>query len=232
MKKIVFYAVVLVLVAGAGTWIIQANGITSNEKQIYALGDSLTHGVGDSSGDGYAENLEELFNEGREDTVDVRNLGIPGQQTDGLLQQIQHSDVKNRLNEADYFTLFIGTNDLIDSNGGDLVKIYEEQIEAGKEEYEDNLQEILDIIREENPDAPILFLGLYNPFPYSEQIEEEVVQWNDRSQRIVDDYSNVKFIPTNDLFPEKSTEYFSDALHPNEKGYNLITEKIIEEYDF
>jgi len=77
-----------------------------------------------------------------------------------------------------------------------------------------------------------LFLGLYNPYPDSQEIEDEIVEWNEKSQAIVDDYENIKFILTNELFQEKSTDYFSDALHPNEKGYSLITKKILDEYDF
>lgn len=34
------------------------------------------------------------------------------------------------------------------------------------------------------------------------------------------------FIPTNDLFEnKKKKEYFSDKIHPNEKGYQLITNR-------
>ncbi len=134
--------------------------------------------------------------------------------------------------DADYILLFIGTNDLIDSNGGDLYEINEDKIDQGQESYSENLEEILEKLRDANSEAPILLLGLYNPYPDSEKIDEIMEDWNAESKKIVDDYGRTKFIATNDIFKEKSTEYFSDALHPNKKGYQLIARKIVKEYDF
>ncbi|MCP3028412.1 GDSL-type esterase/lipase family protein [Halobacillus sp. A5] len=224
--------VIIVIGVGLVSWNQTKNASPENNEKMIALGDSLTYGIGDQSGHGYVENMEQLLSENKNAEIQVENYGIPDQQTNGLLKQVQQTDVKSDLPSADYFILFIGTNDLIESNGGDLTSVSEKDIEAGKADYEDNLKEILKIIRDQNEDAPILFLGLYNPYPDSEEIEEEVVSWNDNSQTIVDDYEGIKFISTNDLFKEKSMEYFSDALHPNKKGYDLITEKIVEEYDF
>lgn len=201
-------------------------------EELVALGDSLTYGVGDQTGQGYADNLEEVLNEQNEVPLTIYNYGIPGQQTDGLLQQLRETDVKKTLSHAEYFTVFIGTNDLIKSNGGDLNPLYEDRIQCGKEDYRNNLHRILSIIQKENPDAPVLFLGLYNPYPDSQEIEAVITEWNKLSRDVVRQYPNVKFIATDGLLKEKSKDYFSDALHPNSKGYELITKKIIEEYDF
>ncbi|MFG6150063.1 DUF459 domain-containing protein [Halobacillus sp. B23F22_1] len=236
MKKTLVYTatfiVIIMIGVGLVSWNQNKNATSDETEKMIALGDSLTYGIGDESGHGYVENLENLLKENKDADIKVENYGIPDQQTDGLLKQVNQTDVKSDLGNADYFILFIGTNDLIESNGGDLAEINEGKIEAGKSDYEQNLEKILGIIREENEDAPILFLGLYNPYPDSKEIEEEVVEWNDKSQSIVNNFERIKFISTNDLFKEKSTEYFSDALHPNKKGYDLITEKIVEEYDF
>ncbi|WP_082235234.1 GDSL-type esterase/lipase family protein [Halobacillus massiliensis] len=236
MKKIIGISAAVVIVIAAVIWYINSNQqndiAMTKEEDLFALGDSLTYGVGDESGNGYAENLGELLTENKEGKVTVQNFGIPGQQTDGLLEQINRPDIQSQLSDAEYFVIFIGTNDLIKHNGNDLQPLYKERIQKGKEDYVNNLTEIFEIIREENPDAPILFLGLYNPYPDSAEIEEVVTEWNDTSQEIVGDYEKIKFISTNDLFQEKSTEYFSDELHPNKKGYDLITQKILEEYDF
>ncbi|TDL34833.1 hypothetical protein E2R51_03680 [Jeotgalibacillus sp. S-D1] len=200
-------------------------------EELVALGDSLTHGVGDA-GAGYAGNLQKALTENQHNTVTVHNFGIPGQQSDGLLDQLKGEDIRERINKADYIILFIGTNDLVKTNGGDLSRIYEDRIEVGKEDYTRNLKDILAIIRKENDDAPVLLLGLFNPYPSSEEIEEVVNDWNSTSKEIVSHDKRVKYIPTNGLFKEKSKTYFSDALHPNSEGYELITKKIIEEYDF
>ncbi len=239
MKKTIIYAAALIVVAliGAGFY----NGYQDNKettdsdqssKTMVTLGDSLTYGVGDKSGEGYVENLEKLIQEEKGANVKVKNYGIPGQESDGVVKQVKLTNIQNDIRNADYIILFIGTNDLIQSNGGDLKGINEEKIKEGAVEYEENIQEILNTIRQENKDAPILFLGLYNSYPDSAEHENIIVEWNANSQEIVDEYERIKFISTNDLFKEKSKEYFSDSLHPNEKGYDLMTKKIVNEYDF
>ena len=236
MKKVIitFTAIVIIAVAGFFLWKYEDNKteISSAGKELVALGDSLTYGVGDQTGKGYADNLEEVLNGQSAMSLIVYNYGIPGQQTDGLLQQLKKTDVEKTLSRAEYFTIFIGTNDLIKSNGGDLNPLYKDRIQWGKEDYRKNLHRILSIIQKENPDAPVLFLGLYNPYPDSKKIGAVITEWNELSQDVVSQYPNVKFIATDGLFKEKSKDYFSDALHPNSKGYKLITKKIIEEYNF
>lgn len=238
MKRILLYGFFSLLLISIVIWIIvvklDKSETVSNRTEIklVALGDSLTHGSGDQSGQGYVDNLQKLFDQNYKNKVTVKNCGIPGQQSDGLLHQLGKSDVQNELTDADYFIIFIGTNDLIKSNGGDLAKLHTKKIQNGKADYQNNLENILGIIRGENPKAPILFLGLYNPFPSSNKIENVVDEWNKTSKQIVSQNSHVKFIPTNDLFKNKSKKHFSDSLHPNKQGYDLITKRILKEYDF
>jgi len=239
MKKTIIYAAALIVVAliGAGFYSGYQENVETNEsdhspKTMVTLGDSLTYGVGDKSGEGYVENLEKLIQEEKDANVKVKNYGIPGQESDGVVKQVKLTNIQKDIRNADYIILFIGTNDLIQSNGGDLKGINEKKIKEGALEYENNVQEILKTIRQENKDVPILFLGLYNSYPDSAEHEDIIVEWNENSQKMVDDYERIKFISTNDLFKEKSKEYFSDSLHPNEKGYDLMTKKIVNEYDF
>lgn len=239
MKRTIIYAAALIVVAliGAGFYSGYQKKAETNEpdhspKTMVTLGDSLTYGVGDKSGEGYVDNLEKLIQEEKDANVKVKNYGIPGQESDGVVKQVKLTNIQKDIRNADYIILFIGTNDLIQSNGGDLKGINEEKIKEGAVKYEKNVKEILKSIRQENKDVPVLFLGLYNSYPDSAEHEDIIVEWNENSQKMVDDFEPIKFISTNDLFKEKSKEYFSDSLHPNEKGYDLITEKIIDEYDF
>ncbi len=236
MKKILVYIIGSVIIISTIAGIVAVNqkqeAKTRKHEEVVALGDSLTYGVGDHTGNGYVSNLQLILSQNQEGAVTVHNYGIPGQQSDGLLYQIKNTQVKNNLDDADYFIIFIGTNDVLKSNGHNLLPIYEKRMEVGKADYRNNIRKILSIIRDKNPDAPILFLGLYNPFPDSVQIEKVIEEWNMTSYEIVNEYPRVKFISTNELFQEKSTEYFSDSLHPNKKGYDLITKKIVNEYNF
>ncbi|WP_408006459.1 GDSL-type esterase/lipase family protein [Pseudalkalibacillus sp. A8] len=236
MIKILLYIIGSVLIISTIAGIVGLNkkqeAKTKKHEEVVALGDSLTYGVGDNTGNGYVSDLQLLLSQNKGGAVTVHNYGIPGQQSDGLLYQIKNTDVKDDLDDADYFIIFIGTNDVLKSNGHNLLPIYEKRLEVGKADYENNIREILSIIRNKNQEAPILFLGLYNPFPDSVQIEQVIEEWNKTSNEIINEYPRVKFISTNELFQKKSTEYFSDSLHPNKKGYKLITKKIVNEYDF
>ncbi|KIL47960.1 DUF459 domain-containing protein [Jeotgalibacillus campisalis] len=234
MKKAIVVGFILFMLIIAGA--VLAGGLKNEEqpiehKEMVALGDSLTRGVGDQ-GQGYSDNLENLLTKNQHQTVTVHNYGIPGQQSDGLLEQIKDENIRERINKAEYVIMFIGTNDLIEGNGGDLTDLDLPAIERSKNDYESNIKEILSIIRDENQTVPILMLGLYNPYPDMEELNEIVQDWNRTTVQVIDKKEKIKFISTIGLFEEKSTEYFSDKLHPNHKGYMLITEKIVEEYDF
>ncbi|WJE14214.1 GDSL-type esterase/lipase family protein [Halobacillus sp. ACCC02827] len=233
MKKTTTKAILAVLVVFVPIILIGVGNdwFGPKEERIVALGDSLTYGIGDDSGQGYVENLKQWFETNGED-VKVDNYGIPDQQTDGMLTQMNDPEVLKSLQKADYILLFIGTNDLIESNGGDLSEINKEAIAAGKKDYVKNLKSILKTVRGSNGDAPILFLGLYNPYPNNGKIDEIIKEWNSTSKGLIDSYTGITFVETNDLFEEKTTRIFSDELHLNEKGYERLTKRIIQAYDF
>ncbi|CDQ17786.1 DUF459 domain-containing protein [Halobacillus karajensis] len=222
----------LIIAVGWGVFGFRSSMSHPEEKKIVALGDSLTFGVGDESGHGYVENLQQWLDRHYEGDTTVDNHAIPGQQSDGLLNQMKEASVFKSVENADYILLYIGMNDILKSNGGDLAPLNERQLSKGKKDYENNLKQILDRIREKNPTAPVLFLGLFNPYPDKPEIGGVITSWNHLSESMVQNYDDVTFIETNDLFEEKSTRYFSDAVHLNEKGYEKLTKRIIEAYHF
>ncbi|MFC4075361.1 GDSL-type esterase/lipase family protein [Salinithrix halophila] len=107
--------------AGAFLIVILLTGITGqlwpaawgSDKRMVALGDSLTYGYGDRLGNGYVDSLEERLNEKYEKTFTIKNYGIRGQETDGVLKQLAHWNIQQEVKKADTVILFIGTNDLI-----------------------------------------------------------------------------------------------------------------------
>ncbi|MFD1020856.1 DUF459 domain-containing protein [Thalassobacillus hwangdonensis] len=222
------WAFVLILIIAL--FIVGFTTLNKEDEKLVALGDSLTYGLGDESGHGYVENLNQWLSKHKEHDIEVDNHGIPDQQSDGLLAQLQKDDVLESVGEAHHVLLFIGMNDIIKSNGGDLSELHPEKLEKGKMDYESNLKEILGTIRKTNPDAPIVFVGLYNPVPGSEEISTLYKNWNETSKSIIDDSVGITYVPTDDLFNDK--KYFSDNLHLNEQGYERLTMRIIDEYDF
>ncbi len=105
-------------------------------------------------------------------------------------------------------------------------------MKQGRSEFSVNLQQILDKIRNENGNVPIFMMGLYNPYnQYNNQkpIHEEINNWNREMIRVSSDYEPIMFIPTIDLFEGKAKhKYFSDSLHPNAAGYELISKRLLE----
>lgn len=203
------------------------------DRMVIAFGDSLTYGYGDQKGSGYIDTLQtKLNNQNKEDYI-FDNEAIYGLESSGILTQLSNVSIRGKLDEADYFILFIGTNDLINSNGGNLENLKHEKIKKGQKEYLKNLSAIHNILTDKNEKAPILLLGLYNPYPDSAAIEAVIDDWNKELIKAAKKEKQVVYIPTNDLFKGKDKKkYFSDSLHLNDKGYKLITDRILEKYKF
>ncbi|MBT2660492.1 GDSL-type esterase/lipase family protein [Bacillus sp. ISL-45] len=203
------------------------------DRLVLAFGDSLTYGYGDQKGSGYIDTLQTKLNYQHKEDYNFDNEAIYGLESSGILTQLSNVSIRGKLDEADYFILFIGTNDLINSNGGNLENLKPEKIEKGQDVYLQNLNAILNILTEGNEKAPILMLGLYNPYPDSVEIEAVVDDWNKEIRKASISEKQVVFIPTNDLFKGRDKkQYFSDSLHLNDKGYKLIADRILESYTF
>lgn len=232
MKKLSIGLIIFTVLAMV--WFTFYSNSKKNDPVIMAFGDSLTYGYGDKKGEGYVDGLEKALNDTDSNKkFRIWNYGIVGQETDGVLKQLADIRIKSKLKEADNFIVFIGTNDLINSNGGDLKQINDKKINQAKPEYKRNLTKILSILQKENRGAQVLVLGLYNPSPKQMEIEKHIDEWDQLILDTVENEQRVTFIPTNDLFKNKDEKtYFSDELHPNEKGYRLITKRILERYKF
>jgi lysophospholipase L1-like esterase len=203
------------------------------DRMVVAFGDSLTYGYGDKKGSGYIDTLQTKLNSQNNKDFNFDNEAIYGLESSGILTQLSNVSIRGKLDEADYFILFIGTNDLINSNGGNLENLKHEEIENGQKAYLQNLSAILNILTDKNENAQILLLGLYNPYPDSAAIEKVIDDWNSEIKKAAKQEDQVVYIPTNDLFKGKDKkQYFSDSLHLNNKGYNLIAERILEKYSF
>jgi lysophospholipase L1-like esterase len=204
-----------------------------DEKLVLAFGDSLTYGYGDEKGSGYIDTLKVELNNQNKEEFNFDNEAIYGLESSGILTQLSDVGIRGELDEADYFILFIGTNDLINSNGGNLKNLKHEEIAKGKEDYMKNLNTIISILTEQNDQAPILLLGLYNPYPDSKAIETVIDDWNNGINKMIKDEKRIVYIPTNDLFKGvNKKQYFSDSLHLNDKGYKLVSDRILEKYQF
>jgi lysophospholipase L1-like esterase len=197
---------------------------------LLALGDSLTRGTGDETGQGYVGIVtEQLKKELDPGEVTVYNLGINGQNSSQLLQQLGQKNISRQVKEADVILMTIGGNDLF--QGGDVLLDFNlEKIVKTQKQYVTNLEQIFTTIREQNTEATLFILGLYNPFidlEHNDVTNNIVREWNYSTENVAGKFEKVVFVPTFDLFQLSVNDYlYSDHFHPNQAGYGLISNRL------
>ncbi|MDF2854517.1 MAG: family lipase [Neobacillus sp.] len=200
---------------------------------VISAGDSLTQGVGDSTNNGgYLPYLRTLLEEekGIKD-VDFLNFGIMGNRTTQLLDRLKSTEMREALANADLVILTIGGNDIMKVAQENFVNLQLSDFEKAREIYIDNLYKIMNTINRANPDASIVLVGLYNPFSHwfanVEELNQIVNDWNTAGQRVIASYSNAYFVSIEDLFLNPSEDLlYTDNFHPNDRGYELIAERL------
>lgn len=196
---------------------------------VIALGDSLTVGTGDETGNGYVGNVINYLQERQIGDIHLENFGINGLTSKGLLDVINQPKVKKGIEDAKLILLTIGGNDLFQS-GQTLLNIDMEDIDLLEQAYLESIKQIFSQIRSLNNEAPIYLSGLYNPFiefPESQLISEIVVDWNYKTALTIGKYSKAVFVPTFDLFQLNINNFLAeDRFHPNKRGYEQIALRI------
>ncbi|HFU3729464.1 TPA: SGNH/GDSL hydrolase family protein [Streptococcus suis] len=226
-------------------------GLSVNRKFRYlALGDSLTEGVGDVTGQGGFVPLlaQSLVNEyGYE--VDVQNFGVSGNTSKQILKRMkENEELQQALKEADLLTLTVGGNDLRKVIVSNLSNLKLSTFDKPAREYGRNLERIVKRARQENADLPIYILGIYNPFylsfPELTEMQTVVDKWNQTTKQITEKYKDVYFVEINDLLykglegemglsqsSSASTNnllYEDDHFHPNNTGYEIMKKALLE----
>ncbi|MBP1999625.1 lysophospholipase L1-like esterase [Paenibacillus shirakamiensis] len=221
-----------------------AGGISSvtpqtNDKeiQIVALGDSLAKGTGDDTGEGFVRRTVNVLQKEQKAPVKlVNNLGVNGMTTSGLLPSLNEQGIQYALKGANVILLSIGGNDLfqgaqnIQSSKGLPTAA---ELEASVKKASMKLRQIVVKLHEINPNAQLVYVGLYNPFTDVVDMRipgnDAVTSWNTKATAIMNQYSQSKVVPTFDLFVENSSKYLSDDhFHPNGAGYEQIAQRIAQ----
>lgn len=218
--------------ASGGDW------TTKSELYITSLGDSLTKGTGDSTGEGYVSRVIEEFSEAIDKPVYlVNNLAINGLRADQLVTKLDESGFRNAIGKADIILMTIGGNDLfqIAQNGGSMAEggdLSPEMLVGRLPEAEPRLKAVFQKIRQLNPTARIMYVGLYNAFydlPEMRRGSEAVAHWNNYAHSLAEEDGNATVVPTYDLFEFNIKQYLSsDHFHPNSLGYARVSERIVQ----
>lgn len=209
------------------------------QLKITAIGDSLAKGTGDNTGSGFVRRSIQILNDNGRQSELLNNLAINGMTTKALLPKLEEKGIQYALQQANLILLSIGGNDLF--QGSDLMKnaqtsegdLDPDQLMKAVPQATKNLKQILEKIRAINPEARVVFVGLYNPFADLEELlvpgNIAVSNWNHAAQQIVNMDPNMIMVPTFDLFQGKLDVYLSsDHFHPNGEGYQAIAERIAQ----
>lgn len=202
------------------------------EINIVAIGDSLTQGVGDRTGEGgYIGILDRTINHDRNIAV-FENYGKRGNRTNQLLKRLDEPNIIASIKQADIVLLTIGANDIMQVAKENFTNLTFKQFAEERVHFKERLTHIFSKIKEQNPYAQIYLLGIYNPFKqYFEDIKElEMIvnDWNNTSASVTAQFEDSTFIPIKDLFDHSEEPLFADDhFHPNYHGYYLIAERVL-----
>ncbi|WLD92471.1 GDSL-type esterase/lipase family protein [Alkalihalobacillus sp. AL-G] len=203
-----------------------------NAVQVVAIGDSLTYGSGDPKSVGYIGRVKEHLSLAWNKEVSVQRYAVRGYRTDQIMVHIQNAKAQQSIRTADYVFLFVGTNDFIQAARRDFQTINPLEMERKRKQFENNLYQLIGQIRRDNRHSPLILLGMYDPYGSllnHDQISGILKKWNNTTFTMTKEYPNTIFIPTNKVYLHKNKEeYFSDYIHPNPKGYELLSNRVID----
>lgn len=200
---------------------------------VVSAGDSLTEGIGDSKDQGgYIPYIKTLLEKEKGiNKVNIYNFGVKGNRTTQLLKRIHSDEIKDAIKKADMVILTIGGNDIMKVLKDHISDLKVSVFSKEKEVYKNHLHTIMDEIVKQNPDVSIVLIGMYNPFSQVfsniQEMNDIVAEWNQAGQLVMANYPNAYFVSIEDLFLNpKGDLLYTDHFHPNDKGYQLIAERL------
>ncbi|SJZ84386.1 Lysophospholipase L1 [Pilibacter termitis] len=219
-----------------------------------AIGDSLTEGVGDSTGQGgFIPIVSNLLSQDYDVVVKSENFGVSGNTSEQILSRIQKKEeIQKGIEKADFLTITVGGNDIMKVIKENFANLSKKSFTKPEVAYQARIQRIISEIRERNKTAPIYVVGVYNPYylNFSEikEMQEIIDDWNDGTKKVVTAQENCFFVPVNDLISQglnggveekngEATTVVNDALftedqfHPNDTGYQLMAKAVLEEME-
>lgn len=188
------------------------------------FGDSITYGEYDGIYGGWVDILKRYchakYNEGTQE-VNIFNLGIGGETTEGLLQRLEVESYARKSEKENLIFLAYGANDLA---------IMNEQYVVSSEQFRKNFQIAISKVREITTKIFIIDI-----LPISQKIDGVIAPTGKlRTNKNVNLYNeilfeiaqenNVTHVNVHSLFLDNFVEELlsKDGIHPNEKGYELI----------
>jgi lysophospholipase L1-like esterase len=145
-----------------------------DKPNLVALGDSITFGWNLEDTEGNTKKSANAFpNLIAAGAFNVTNISGGGWTSKNILDEVNDPENATAIENADVFTLDIGSNDLMQAIGlGEIIKngtpvdaaALLPKVQAASLQLGKNLQDIFTKVRSLNNTAPIILYNLYNPF--------------------------------------------------------------------
>ncbi|WP_168413032.1 GDSL-type esterase/lipase family protein [Bacillus salacetis] len=205
--------------------------INDDSFAIVGIGDSLTLGTGGKDANGYLNSVKRYYEKTNDDVV-VVNHGEYGAQAHHLLNKLNDSNMESDIRRADVLFMTLGGNDLVSVFNHNFTHLTIGDFTKGEESFKADLRKIMSTVRLLNEDAPVYFIGIFNPVYESlgeiKEFNEIITSWNGSTKDLLEMYPNTTFVPVQHLFEKDASLYLSeDLFHPNDEGYERIGDEII-----
>ena len=231
------------------------SALTQKRLNYVAIGDSLTEGVGDQTNQGgFIPLLSNAISEISDVNVVSQNFGVAGNTSTQIYKRMtKEKKIQSAIKKADVITITVGGNDVMKVIRTQLTKLTENSFEKPAQTYQKQLTEIFNFIRDNNPNAQVYVLGIYNPFylnfPDITEMQDIINHWNQTTQETIAQQKQMYFVPINDLLYQgvngskgvttsdgevqtitNNALFEEDHFHPNNIGYQIMSDAVAEAY--
>ena len=227
---------------------------SEEQYDVVALGDSLAFGVlaDKTFGRGYADYVALLLEENNLLGSFNKGFSYPGYKTTDILSDLEKnvekksidfdlkegekSTIAETIKAAELITLSIGANDVLSylkRNADGTFDYNLGEVQQAIKQTTENIDAILKGIHKINPDAQVIVMGYYNPFPKLKQLAFELnllVNTLDNAVKTVVEKNGATFIDVKDEIASSADLYLPNPedIHLSSKGYMFVGQKMFE----
>ena len=206
---------------------------------VVAIGDSITqadthwtvNGHRNSIQGGWVTRLGNLLEKNFPGEYEVINKGINGDTALGVLRRLDRDVI---LLEPDIVIVAIGTNDIFTRLSADP--------NSTPDTYHATIAKIFNKLQLKLPDTPVFAMGMTtslrkyanirfgNFLPQQDVVQTVFDDYNNTLRRLINEYK-FSYVDLPSQWPEEveeSWKFCADGIHPNDAGYDLMTEILYE----
>jgi lysophospholipase L1-like esterase len=152
-----------------------------------------------------------------------------------LLALLQADEaLRNRLKTANIVSVSIGGNDFLQTIRA-FPNSDDEELKLRMQILHGSIEEIHTLLKQLNPDATIMLIGLYNPYPSGHDLHELGTEYTPKYNEMLEKFTTGTTMVINpyDVFNTRESEltHINEGdIHPTNQGYNEIVDLMKKTY--